>query len=128
MSQALPVTESPALAPSPPPTIAPLFPNWPAPKDPITRPALAGAVAVGLAGALIMPWTTPGIGWLATGLVGLVALWLGYRPLATPVRTMWTVAALVSLAVLGAGAKLPAPLNVPVVSTLPAPSTAIPVP
>jgi MFS family permease len=85
----------------PPPPVPPLFPNWPAPTGPATRRSLLAAGAVGVIGAALLPWSAPGAGWLATGLAVTAALMLSDRPRPTPMRPMWTVGALLCVAVPG---------------------------
>jgi hypothetical protein len=79
----------------------PLFPNWPAPTAPVARPALIAAIAVGVIGAAVLPWNTPGAGWLVTGLAVMVALLLSHRPRPSRNRRVWTVGALLCMAMPG---------------------------
>jgi hypothetical protein len=97
---AVSTTVAPALPayPSPPP-MPPMFPNWPAPATPIARAALLAAIAVGVVGAAVLPWNTPGLGWLVTGLAVTLALLLSHRPRPSRIRPVWTVGALLCLAV-----------------------------
>jgi hypothetical protein len=89
----------PALPLAPLPPQPPLFPDWPAPTWPVPRSALLAAAAVGVIGAALLPWNTPGAGWLITGLAVAVALRSGQRPQFSYLRPVWTVAALLCLAV-----------------------------
>jgi hypothetical protein len=67
----------PLAGPAVPPMIvvsAPIFPRWTGPALPVTRPVLWGALVVSVVGAAAVPWTTPGLGWLVTGLVAVAAV------------------------------------------------------
>jgi hypothetical protein len=82
-----------------------LFDDFPEPARPVTRSVLIGAVVAGVVAALAVPWTTPGIGWLVTGLVVAVVTVVGVRSLGRPTfgpsRVAWAVAALLLLAAVG---------------------------
>jgi hypothetical protein len=82
-----------------------VFDDWPEPARPVTRSVLIGAVAAGVLAALAVPWTTPGIGWLVTGLVVAVVTVVGVRSLGRPAfgptRVAWAIAALLLLAAVG---------------------------
>jgi hypothetical protein len=85
-----------------------MFRGWTAADMPaVTRSVLIGAVVSGAVAALAVPWTTPGIGWLVTGLVVTVAIVVAARSLGAPSRRvslsrmLWGAAALVLLAAVG---------------------------
>jgi len=73
------VTATPQPASTPLVAATPLFrppawTAWPAPKTPATHAVVIGSLAVGVAGAIAIPWTTPGVGWLAFGAATALAL------------------------------------------------------
>ena len=85
-----------------------IFEDWPEPTKPASRAVLVGAVVAGLVAALAVPWTSPGIGWLVTGVVVATVTVLGARSLRGPAsgratwsRIAWAGAALLLLAAVG---------------------------
>lgn len=86
--------------PWPPPA---LVRRWPGPAGPAGRIVLAGAAATGVAAAIFVPLSRPGIGWLLFALVAAaVAVAVAREAGAAlgPARIGW---ALVTVALLGAG-------------------------
>jgi len=77
--------------------------RWPGPSGPAGRAVLVGAAATGVAAAVAVPLSRPGIGWVLAGLVGAVSAAVAARSADArvgPARIAWGVTA---LALLGAG-------------------------
>ncbi len=97
-----PGAQAPPLTRAAPP-FPPVFhrdpkPLWPAPEDPAPRRVLYAGAAAGLAAAVMVPLDVPGIGWLLTGVVGVVGVFTATRR-RSPESIAWAVAALLLLSV-----------------------------
>ena len=73
-------------------------PLWPAPTAPASRNVLYAGAAAGLTAAAVLPLDLPGVGWVLTGIVGVVGVFLatGRR---SPQSIAWAVSALLLLGV-----------------------------
>ena len=83
-----------------------MFKVWPPPASPATPWVLVAALISGVVGALAVPWSSPGVGWIVTGLVVTASTWFAVRSLPGAARRpwsglVWAAAAVVLLATVG---------------------------
>jgi hypothetical protein len=81
--------------------------RWPGPRGGAGRAVIGGALITGLVTAISVPLDRPGVGWLVTGIVGVVCLAVvairrrtrtGVRGWPAPARLVWAAATLALLA------------------------------
>ena len=73
-------------------------PRWPAPENPAPRYVLCAGAAAGVAAATVLPLDVPGLGWVLTGIVGVVGVFAVSKR-RSPQDIAWAVAALLLLSV-----------------------------
>jgi uncharacterized protein DUF4153 len=73
-------------------------PVWSGPRNPAPRRVLYAAAGAGVAAAVMLPLGVPGIGWVLTGIVGVVGV-IAATGRRSPQQIAWAVAALLLLSV-----------------------------
>jgi hypothetical protein len=96
-------TAPPPVVQAPPPPWPPVVgfqpkPLWPAPEGPAPRHVLYAAAGAGIAAAAVLPVDGPGIGWVLTGIVGVVGV-VAATGRRSPQLIAWATAAVLLLGV-----------------------------